>query len=78
MTFPPLYHTFRSSGHINPNLSLEYKDTVTAFFALIINATKEDKKATEGICSTVHLCPSDFEFNNWNTVEIPIVYKSLK
>ena len=35
MTFPPLYRTFKSSGHINPTLFVEYRDAVVAFFTLV-------------------------------------------
>ena len=64
MTFPPLYKIFRSGGHINPNLSVEYRDVVTAFFALAINAIEEDKEIVEDVCSTVHPCSPNFELNN--------------
>ena len=64
MTFPPLYQNFRSRGHINPDLFVEYKGAVAAFFALIISVTEEDKEITRDICSTVHLCPPDFKLNN--------------
>ena len=72
MTFPPLYQIFRSNGHINPNLSVKYKDTIAAFFAYIMNETKEDKEKVKDICSTVYSYPMDFELNNWNAVEIPL------
>ena len=78
ITFPPLYQTFRSGGHINHSLSLEYKDAIVAFFALTINATEKDKEIVEDICSTMHPYPPNFELNNWNTVEIFVVYKSSK
>ena len=76
MTFPPLYQTFRSGGHINPSLSMEYRVAVVAFFALANNAIEENKEIAEDVYSIVHPCLSDFELNNWNAVEIPVIYKS--
>ena len=71
MTFPSLYQTFRSGGHINPILSVEYKDAIIAFFALIINAIEEDKEIVEDICS---FCTLVYQIWSWT---IGTLLKSL-
>ena len=78
LAFPPLSLTFRSWGYINTTPSGKEEGVVVPFHALTISVITRDKKEVESAYPAVYPYPSDFELDNWSTVEIPITYKLSK
>ena len=76
LVFPLLNWTFRSGGYINSSLFGEDENIATPFLALTINVITEYGKMIESTRPTVYPCSPNFELNNWNIMEIPIVHKS--